>query len=86
VVEKNCHINFNCFNRGRSYYDSALRVRRLIVEDFTKTFSHVDALLTPTTISKAPLNTEIERLGPVESCVYDQQTVPVSLAGKYKLS
>ncbi|XP_065903283.1 glutamyl-tRNA(Gln) amidotransferase subunit A, mitochondrial-like isoform X2 [Dysidea avara] len=67
--------------RGRTYYDRALRVRRLIVEDFHRIFSDVDVLLTPTTISKAPLNTEIKRLGPVESCVYDQLTVPVSLAG-----
>ena len=73
---------YNYFNRGRTYYDRALRVRRLIVEDFHRIFSDVDVLLTPTTISKAPLNTEIKRLGPVESCVYDQLTVPVSLAGK----
>jgi len=70
-------------NRGRAYYDRALRVRRLIVEDFRRVFSDIDVLLTPTTINKAPLNTEIEKLGPVESCVYDQQTVPISLAGKH---
>ena len=73
----------NYIIRGRTYYDCALRVRRRIVEDFCKVFSDIDVLLTPTTINKAPLNTEIQRLGPVESCIYDQQTVPVSLAGKY---
>ena len=67
--------------RGRRYYEHALCVRRLITQEFQEAFSHVDALLTPTTISNAPLNTEIEKLGPVESCVYDKHTVPVNLAG-----
>ena len=56
-------------------------MRRLITQEFQQVFSKFDAILTPTTISNAPLNTEVEKLGPVESCVYDKHTVPVNLAG-----
>ena len=56
-------------------------MRRLITEEFQDVFTEVDVLLTPTTISDAPLNTTMEKLGPVESCVYDKYTVPVNLAG-----
>ena len=56
-------------------------MRRLITQEFHEVFSKVDVLLTPTTISNAPLNTEMEKLGPVESCVYDKHTVPINLAG-----
>jgi len=71
------HIHF----RGRRYYEHALCMRRLITQEFQEVFSNVDILLTPTTISDAPLNTEMEKLGPVESCVYDKHTVPINLAG-----
>lgn len=69
--------------RGRRYYEHALCTRRLITQDFQEVFSNVDVLLTPTTINAAPVNTEMEKLGPVESCVYDKHTVPVNLAGQY---
>ena len=70
-----------CTCRGHNYYEHAVCVRRLITQEFLEIFYNVDVLLTPTTISNAPLNTEIEELGPVDSCMYDKCTIPVNLAG-----
>lgn len=65
-----------------AYYQKALKVRRLIEEDFNMAFSSgIDVILTPTTPSAAfPLNSKIKR-NPVEMYLNDIFTVPVNLAG-----
>ena len=57
-VVKNRILTGNYFLLRKNYENhflKALKVRRLISEDFIKAFSSVDILLTPTTLSDAPL-------------------------------
>ena len=84
------------FPSGRQYYEQALRVRQLITDDFQKVFStsslsstcspSVDVILTPVSLGPAPLRSEMEKLGPVESSVYDTFSAPVNLSGKCLLA
>jgi aspartyl-tRNA(Asn)/glutamyl-tRNA(Gln) amidotransferase subunit A len=63
-----------------AYYRKAQRVRRLISEDFMKTFENVDVLLTPTAPSAAfAIGKKMD--DPVAMYLNDVFTVPASLAG-----
>jgi aspartyl-tRNA(Asn)/glutamyl-tRNA(Gln) amidotransferase subunit A len=62
-----------------AYYLKAQRVRRLIRDDFTAAFTHVDALLAPTTPGTAFPIGHIN--DPVQMYQQDVFTVPASLAG-----
>ncbi|MAI51112.1 Asp-tRNA(Asn)/Glu-tRNA(Gln) amidotransferase subunit GatA [Alphaproteobacteria bacterium] len=63
-----------------AYYVKALRVRRLIAEDFTKAYEKCDVLLTPTTPSAAfEIGKNVE--DPLEMYLNDVFTVTVNLAG-----
>ncbi|KAK7868350.1 hypothetical protein R5R35_013644 [Gryllus longicercus] len=65
------------------YFVQALKVRRLIVNDFERVWSSgVDVLLTPTTLSDAPQYKDFIRLENQQQCVMqDYCTQPVNLAG-----
>ena len=63
-----------------SYYNQALKVRRLIRNDFTNAFKEVDVLLTPTSPSPAFKIGEKNK-NPVNMYLSDIFTVPMSLAG-----
>ena len=65
-----------------AYYLKALKIRRLIYNDFQAAFNEgVDAILTPTAPSSAfSLNSNIKK-DPIEMYLNDIFTVPVNLAG-----
>ncbi|KAH8294994.1 hypothetical protein KR018_005182, partial [Drosophila ironensis] len=70
------------------YFEKALRVRRLIAEDFAKVFEApqkeecVDILLTPTTLTDAPLYKDFAGLTNRDQCaVQDFCTQPANMAG-----
>ena len=70
------------------YFEKALRVRRLIVEDFQKVFEtgtedeKVDILLTPTTLTDAPLYKDFSSASNRDQCaVQDFCTQPANMAG-----
>ncbi|CAB0013961.1 unnamed protein product [Nesidiocoris tenuis] len=64
------------------YYGKAMKVRRLICEDFKKVWQDYDVLLTPTTLSDAPTLEEFSRLDNREQCVMnDYCTQPANMSG-----
>ena len=63
-----------------AYYLRTQKIRALIQRDFTETFAHVDALLTPTAPSAAFAQGE-NMDDPVTMYLNDVFTVPASLAG-----
>ena len=63
-----------------SYYNQALKVRRLIKNDFINAFNDVDIILTPTSPSPAFKIGEKTK-DPVNMYLSDIFTVPMSLAG-----
>lgn len=67
----------------QKYFVQAMKVRRLIVNDFEKAWSSgVDVLLTPTTLSEPPKYSEFIALENQQQCVMqDYCTQPVNLAG-----
>jgi aspartyl-tRNA(Asn)/glutamyl-tRNA(Gln) amidotransferase subunit A len=62
-----------------AYYLKALRVRKLISDDFSKAFESVDAILTPVAPSSAFGIDDV--LTPVEMYLNDVFTIPTSMAG-----
>ena len=63
-----------------SFYNKALKVRRLIKNDFLKVFNDIDLILTPT--SPIPAFKIGEKVNnPIEMYLSDIYTVPMSLAG-----
>ena len=68
------------------YYLKALKVRRLLIEEFEKTFSKVDVVASPTMPVIAPKFSEIKKLTPLENYLMDILTVPANLAGLPHLS
>lgn len=73
----------NCRNYEK-YFQQALKVRRLIAEDFSNVWnSGVDVLLSPTTLTEAPDVEEFSRLDNREQCAaQDYCTQPSNMAGK----
>ncbi|XP_037946021.1 glutamyl-tRNA(Gln) amidotransferase subunit A, mitochondrial [Teleopsis dalmanni] len=70
------------------YFEKALRVRRLIAEDFKNVFqpvdiaNQVDILLTPTTLTEAPLYKDfIQQTNRDQCAVQDFCTQPANMAG-----
>jgi len=68
------------------YYLKAMKVRRLIIDDYKKAFKDFDALLSPTMPFVAPKFTEIEKLSPLECYNADILTGAPNLAGIPMLS
>ncbi len=68
------------------YYIKALKVRRLIINDYKKAFKKFDALLAPTMPFIAPKFKEIEKLSPIECYNADILTGAPNLAGIPMLS
>jgi aspartyl-tRNA(Asn)/glutamyl-tRNA(Gln) amidotransferase subunit A len=64
-----------------SYFKKAGQVRRLILEDFKKAFTKVDAILTPATPSSAFSIQESKHIDPIKMYLNDIFTIPASLAG-----
>lgn len=63
-----------------AYYLKALKVRRLIKEEYAKVFEHYDCIVTPTAPGTAPkLGTSLEK--PMQMYLGDVDTVAVNLAG-----
>lgn len=68
-----------------AYYKKAMQVRTLIVEDFTKAFNEVDALVAP--VSPTPPWKFGEKANdPLQMYLSDALTVPINLAGVPALS
>lgn len=84
-VVKNRILTGNYFLLQKNYDDNflkALKVRRLISDDFVKAFSSVDILLTPTTLSDAPLLSDFTMNNNRDQCaVQDFCTQPANMSG-----
>jgi aspartyl-tRNA(Asn)/glutamyl-tRNA(Gln) amidotransferase subunit A len=84
-VVKNRILAGNYFLLRKNYtthFLKALKVRRLISEDFRKVFSNVDILLTPTTLSDAPLLNDFVKNNNRDQCaIQDFCTQPANMAG-----
>jgi aspartyl-tRNA(Asn)/glutamyl-tRNA(Gln) amidotransferase subunit A len=64
-----------------AYYGTAMRVRELIKQDFTKAFKEVDAIIMPTTPGPAfKIGTKSTR-SPLEMYMEDIFTAPANIAG-----
>ncbi|KAK6623831.1 hypothetical protein RUM44_010687 [Polyplax serrata] len=75
--------NYFLLSRSKRYYDQALKVRRLIFEDFQNIWDKgINILLTPTTLTDAPRYSEYKEKDEREqSVVQDYCTQPANLAG-----
>ena len=84
-VVKNRILSGNYFILRKNYekfFLKALKVRRLISNDFRKCFREVDVLLTPTTLSEAPfLENFIKKHNRDQSAIQDFCTCPANMAG-----
>lgn len=84
-VVKNRILAGNYFLLRKNYENSflkALKVRRLICDDFVSAFASVDLLLTPTTLSDAPFLKDFTESHNRDQCaVQDFCTQPANMAG-----
>ena len=90
-VVKNRILSGNYYLLRRNYdkyFEKALKVRRLILDDFNRVFNNcdpkesVDLLLTPTTLSEAPLYKDFTQSNNRDQCaVQDFCTQPANMAG-----
>ena len=69
-----------------AYYLKALKVRRMIIEEYKKAFREYDVLASPTMPMIAPRFDEAEELEPVEVYAMDTLTAGPNLAGLPQLS
>lgn len=71
------------FSRNyEKYFNQALKVRRLISNDFDNIWDKVQLLLTPTTLSTAPLYSDfIKKTNRDQCAVQDYCTQPANMAG-----
>lgn len=75
-------IKIFCRNH-KKYFEHALKVRRLIVNDYLKAFADFHILLTPTTLTSAPSYHAFVTKANREQCaVQDYCTQPANMAGK----
>lgn len=85
TVVKNRILSGNYYLLRRNYgkyFEKALRVRRLISNDFRTVFGKVDVLLTPTTLSAAPTYDEFSQFSNRDQCaLQDFCTQPANMAG-----
>ncbi|MBU4069869.1 MAG: Asp-tRNA(Asn)/Glu-tRNA(Gln) amidotransferase subunit GatA [Nanoarchaeota archaeon] len=70
-------------HQGRYYYQ-ALKVRRLIKEEFRKAFTNVDCIISPT-VPRLPHKIK-EKISVEEMYDYDALTIPSNLAGNCSIS
>ena len=63
------------------YYIRALKVRRLVIDEFKRVLNDYDCIVAPTMPFIAPKFDEVKKLTPVEHYMSDVLTVPVNLAG-----
>ncbi len=68
-----------------AYYVKALKLRRLIADDFTRAFEHCDVLAGPTSPSPA-FALGVKNTNPVSMYLNDIFTIPINLAGLPALS
>lgn len=75
--------NFYLLRRNyETYFEKALRVRRLIANDFRRVFADCDVILTPTTLSDAPTFKEFTQHSNRDQCArQDFCTQPANMAG-----
>ncbi|XP_001655938.2 glutamyl-tRNA(Gln) amidotransferase subunit A, mitochondrial [Aedes aegypti] len=89
-VVKNRILSGNFFLLRKNYdkyFEKALKVRRLIANDFDRAFQEVDILLTPTTLSDAPRYSEFIQSNNRDQCaVQDFCTQPANMGGIPALS
>lgn len=83
----NYAVAFLCFDIFRNYdryFKKALRVRRLISDDFLNVYaSGIDVLLTPTTLTVAPPYSWFSKAdNRTRTAEQDVFTQPVNMAGK----
>ncbi|MAG47196.1 Asp-tRNA(Asn)/Glu-tRNA(Gln) amidotransferase GatCAB subunit A [archaeon] len=64
-----------------AYYLKAMKVRRLIIEEYKKAFQKVDLLVSPTMPITAPKLTDVNKLKPIENYMMDILTAGPNLAG-----
>lgn len=64
-----------------AYYMKALKVRRLIIDEFKERFKHLDALIAPSMPIIAPRFDEIEKLTPLENYNMDKLTIGPNMSG-----
>lgn len=70
------------FRNYEKYFSKALKVRRLICNDFDIAWESVQVLLTPTTLSTAPLYSEfIKKTNRDQCALQDFCTQPANMAG-----
>ncbi len=69
-----------------AYYLKALKIRRLIINEFKRAFKKFDAIIAPTMPILPPKFKDIEKLEPVENYMMDILTVPPNLAGMPHIS
>jgi aspartyl-tRNA(Asn)/glutamyl-tRNA(Gln) amidotransferase subunit A len=63
-----------------AYYGKAMKVRRMIADDFDRAYQHADVLLTPTTPTVAfPFGSKTDN--PLAMYLCDTYTIPTNLAG-----
>lgn len=68
-----------------AYYGKALKVRRLISDDFDKAYRSVDAILTPTSpVVAFPVGSKVD--DPLSMYLCDIYTIPTNLAGHPAMS
>lgn len=79
--------SISIFRNYEKYFEKALKLRRLIATDFDNVFDKVQMLLTPTTLTSAPLYSEFMKKSNSEQCTQqDYCTQPANMAGmKYFL-
>ncbi len=64
-----------------AYYIKALKVRKLIIDEFKKAFAQLDAIATPSMPMLPPRFDEIEKLTPIEIYNMDKMTTAPNLCG-----
>lgn len=68
------------------YVKKAMQVRRLILNDFDNVWEDVQILLTPTTLSTAPLHSDfISRTNRDQCAMQDYCTQPANMAGTHRI-
>ncbi len=68
-----------------AYYGKALRIRRLMAEDFARAYVHADVLITPTSPSVAfPFGSKTDN--PLAMYLCDTYTIPTNLTGEPAMS
>ena len=68
------------------FYLKALKIRKLVINEFKQVFKNYDCILAPTMPVTAPRFSEVKNLSPLQHYMTDVLTVPVNLAGMPHLS